>query len=524
MMLEIGTARFLLDLICQQLLIGTALVVFVHLCLRSRTRWNAATRHWIWVLTLLAVALLPLSAVLPGQSAVTLTSAAPSIGQSGNPGSAADSAFREPGAQRVLPARSAPDIAALSPTVVRGLATATSVLWVLGSLWMLFRLFESACVATRLRRESRPASISGAEAEIRVSALARSPMVVGLRRPSILVPAFLLEQVSHDELRRVLEHELAHLRRGDQWIALMQRLIQALYFYHPGIRFAAARLEDEREISCDDRAAADHRAGYADSLVRIGRTIVTGPSTPPLAVGAVRSRTQLGRRITHLLDGTRNHAPDVSAAGLACGAMVLIAAAAGASQLMPRLAIASDLPAAEQRYDGSAHRYFGMPLIAAAARGNLQAVQEMILAGADPNAEVPGDGTPLIVASRAGHLELVEWLLDHGADANTSVRGDGNPLIVAAAHGHTGAMRLLLDRGADIDAIVPGDETALISAARGGTLGSVRLLLERGADVNIAVPVARYDGTPEVRTALNQAQANGYDEIAGMLVAHGALR
>lgn len=521
MMLKIETARFLLDLIWQQLLIGTALIAIVHVCLRSRSRWNAATRHWIWALTLLAAALLPLSAVLPGQSIVAPVSLATSAGQPGQGRPAAEPASGELRSQGIVPSPDEP--AALSPKLMRGLAAAASILWVAGFLWMIFGLLKSARMAASLRRESRPASISGAKADFRISSLARSPMVVGLRRPSILIPAYLFEQASHDELRRVLEHELAHLRRGDHWIALMQRLVEAIYFYHPGIRFAAARLEDEREISCDDRAAADQRNGYADSLVRICRAIATSPSTPPLAVGAVRSRTQLARRIAHLLDGQRNHAPDPSAAGLAFGVILLVAAAAGATQLMPRLAIANDPPAAEP-YDGSAHRYFGMPLIRSAARGNLEDVQELMDAGADPNLGVPGDGTPLIVAARAGHVDMVEWLLDHGADANAALRGDGNPLIMAAAHGHPDVVRLLLERGADIDAIVPDDETALISAARGGAIESVRLLLERGADVNIAVTVTAYDGAPETRTALNQAQANGHEEIASLLVAHGAAR
>ncbi|MGH8496969.1 MAG: ankyrin repeat domain-containing protein, partial [Gammaproteobacteria bacterium] len=66
--------------------------------------------------------------------------------------------------------------------------------------------------------------------------------------------------------------------------------------------------------------------------------------------------------------------------------------------------------------------------------------------------------------------------------------------------------------------------TALISAARNGAIEPVRLLLERGANVDIAVPVTRFDGTREVRTALNQAQANDHDEIVALLVAHGAVR
>jgi hypothetical protein len=65
MMLETDTARFLLGVMWQQLWIGSALVLLVGVCLRMLRRLNAATRHWIWALTLLTMALLPLAALLP---------------------------------------------------------------------------------------------------------------------------------------------------------------------------------------------------------------------------------------------------------------------------------------------------------------------------------------------------------------------------------------------------------------------------------------------------------------------------
>ncbi|MGH8496078.1 MAG: ankyrin repeat domain-containing protein, partial [Gammaproteobacteria bacterium] len=490
MMPEPDTARFILGLIWQQLWLGTALVAFAGLCLRAGSGWNAATRHWVWVLVLLAVALLPLAALLPEPATVSGSPATVEF-------SAAPVATDGPGLLARVDAAAGTD-SEIDPAMTRWLGGSLVIFWLTGSLWMLFRLAGSVRAARRLKRESSPAPMPSFPAGVRLSALARSPMVVGLWRPSILIPTALFAQMPRVELLRILDHELAHVRRRDQWIMLIQRLIESVYFFHPGVRFAARRLEEEREISCDDCAAAGQRESYASSLVGVCRSIVSKPSTAPLAVGVLRSRGQLARRIAHLLDGRRNHSPDASPATLAFSAIVLVAIVAAGSQFMPRLALAGD-PAAGRNVD-PANRYFGMPLIESAARGDLEGLEALIDAGADPNLGVPGDGTPLIVAARAGHLDAVVWLLDHGADAGIAIRGDGNPLIMAAAHGRTEVVRLLLDRGADIDAIVPDDETALISAARNGAIEPVRLLLERGANVDIAVPVTRFDGTREVRT------------------------
>jgi ankyrin repeat protein len=111
----------------------------------------------------------------------------------------------------------------------------------------------------------------------------------------------------------------------------------------------------------------------------------------------------------------------------------------------------------------------------------------MIVAGANVNATIEGDGSPLIAAARGGALEIVRLLLDRGADANLAVPGDGNPLIAAAREGRAAIVELLLQRGALVDQMVEGDENALIQASGAGRLDVVKLLVSRGADVNARV-------------------------------------
>ena len=140
-------------------------------------------------------------------------------------------------------------------------------LWALGaglgilSLTMgLLRL-----LAFRLRLKDRaPASLQGAAVRaadraslartpsVYVSARVRSPLVLGLFRPVIVVPVDLAEQCSAQQMTDVLMHEAAHVARGDQWVSLAQRLASVLFWWCPLVHVLTTRLSNAREELCDN--------------------------------------------------------------------------------------------------------------------------------------------------------------------------------------------------------------------------------------------------------------------------------
>ena len=81
------------------------------------------------------------------------------------------------------------------------------------------------------------------------------PMLVGAFKPLILMPPAMLLGLSTAQLQAVLAHELAHVRRYDYLVLLLQRLAETLLFYHPGIWWLSRRLQLEQEQCCDDVAA-----------------------------------------------------------------------------------------------------------------------------------------------------------------------------------------------------------------------------------------------------------------------------
>ncbi len=106
------------------------------------------------------------------------------------------------------------------------------------------------------------------------------PFSLGLFRPRIILPAGLAERLDEEQVRYVLLHESAHIRRGDHWVALLQCCCTTLFWWNPLLRSLNARLVRLREQICDDYvtwAGGDGRH-FAEALVRVAEWGAVRPS------------------------------------------------------------------------------------------------------------------------------------------------------------------------------------------------------------------------------------------------------
>ncbi len=144
---------------------------------------------------------------------------------------------------------------------------------------------------------------------LRVSPMDSSPVVLGFVHPVVLLPSTLPWEAETGEAEHVLRHELAHVRRRDDWANLFQRMVQAVFFFHPAIFWISRRLAIEREIACDDHVLEHVRQPdvYALSLANLASRMRNFP--PLLAPGASTSKNQLKQRINMILDTRRNTSP-----------------------------------------------------------------------------------------------------------------------------------------------------------------------------------------------------------------------
>lgn len=93
------------------------------------------------------------------------------------------------------------------------------------------------------------------EVGLRLCDRIESPITAGWWRPVVIVPSALLTRLSPELLEALIAHELAHVRRHDYLVNLMQSAVEALLFYHPVVWWLSRRIRDEREQIADDLAA-----------------------------------------------------------------------------------------------------------------------------------------------------------------------------------------------------------------------------------------------------------------------------
>lgn len=154
-------------------------------------------------------------------------------------------------------------------------------------------------------------------------------------------------------------------------------------------------------------------------------------------------------------------------------------------------------------------------LMVAAKHGEGDLVLALLAQGAEVNAVNENGGTALMFAAIKADMETVQALVAHDAEVNIRGNFGWTAIMVAAAKGHHEMIRLLLERGADVNARDVYGWTPLIRAVYEHRMEAVEVLLESDAtDID--------SGDDQGATALHHAAAQGYEEIARLLIEHGA--
>jgi len=123
------------------------------------------------------------------------------------------------------------------------------------------------------------------------------PMVVGWLRPVVLVPASVMTGLPPHQLAAVLAHELAHVRRHDYLVNLLQTAVETLLFYHPAVWWVSAQVRRERENCCDDLAVevCGDRLVYARALANLEG--LRAPASPLVLAASGGSLVERIRRL-----------------------------------------------------------------------------------------------------------------------------------------------------------------------------------------------------------------------------------
>ncbi len=127
-------------------------------------------------------------------------------------------------------------------------------------------------------------------------------VLVGIWRPMVLLPAAWLLEMTPEVLEAVIAHELAHVRRWDLWTNLLQRLVEALLFYHPAVWWLSRRMSLQREMCADNLAVAvtGGRVTYARVLELLGRRRLRLPA-PQFGTAMGGTKMALLSRVRNVL-------------------------------------------------------------------------------------------------------------------------------------------------------------------------------------------------------------------------------
>lgn len=140
--------------------------------------------------------------------------------------------------------------------------------------------------------------------EILQSGIAKVPMVVGHLKPVILIPLGLLNSLSTAEVEAILCHELAHIKRRDYLVNVLQNFIEIIFFFNPAVLWVSKLIKAERENCCDDLAlthVSDRRV-YVKALLSCQEFQA---ATPDFAM-ALTGKSQLVNRVSRMLFNTKS--------------------------------------------------------------------------------------------------------------------------------------------------------------------------------------------------------------------------
>lgn len=139
------------------------------------------------------------------------------------------------------------------------------------------------------------------------------PAVIGLFRPTIILPQAITDSRSIEELKPILAHELIHIRRGDLWVGLLQLIASIVWWFHPLVWFTGRRLKFEVEQCCDEEVLAELNCdprSYAKCLLEVlelKHTLKTVPVVP--GVRPVEITSKRLERIMKLGQGCQKRTP-----------------------------------------------------------------------------------------------------------------------------------------------------------------------------------------------------------------------
>ena len=179
---------------------------------------------------------------------------------------------------------------------------------------------------------------------VKSSSTLMEPGIIGIFRPVLLMPHGINERLTPQQLQAIIAHEICHVRRRDNLTGAIHMIVEAIFWFHPLVRWIGARMVEERERACDEAVlkSGNDRAVYAEGLLNVCEFYVASS----LVCAAGVSGADLKRRIEAIMRDQVMDTLHVAKKGLLTGAALVALAGPIVTGLLQAPAARAQEPAA----------------------------------------------------------------------------------------------------------------------------------------------------------------------------------
>ena len=408
-------------------------------------------------------------------------------------------------------------------------------IWFMGILFLQLRFLGQLAYVQRLKHygtQLLPASwnnkIEELEGKLRIqkkvayltSLRVESPMVIGWLKPVVLLPQQLFNSLTETEIYAVLAHEMAHIRREDFIVNLVQTLLCNIFFFHPGVWWMSNRIDEEREHCCDDLAVAatGPATSYAKTLINVSKIQLNRHGNTSLAMALSGKRKKGGfsdriRRLFTVSNGAGTYREGFATACILISALLIGAVATGRTvhdnesssnedktemklesdiKLETDMSLQTDLSLKQEksiddiptfeyngRSDDNEERSIStIDTIPLNETEDFIYIPEISQVVKNNNKPVAAPAAPVSPVNPQAFQRVDTYYSDTTTDTNIDV------LMMAIENGELGKVIKLSNAGFDIDGVGSTGFTPLMAAVSENEYEIVDFLIEHGADVN----------------------------------------
>ena len=203
----------------------------------------------------------------------------------------------------------------LAGAALDAVASVAAAVWIAGVVFLTLRLFGGWLLARSIRKRAHPPADGvapqladrlrlelGLSSPVAVlqSLEVEAPVVIGWRRPALILPGDVTERLSPDMVSALLAHEFAHITRRDYAVNVLQSIVEVLLFFSPAVLWMSRCIRESREYCCDD--AAVERCGdpehYVNALTTLASLGTVNRARPAMGAAGPRLITRV-RRLLH---------------------------------------------------------------------------------------------------------------------------------------------------------------------------------------------------------------------------------